>query len=243
MVSFSWQYDFTGAARTWVVSVMFCLTGLICGVILPLVIGSQEGPGSLRSEGAVLRVEAEDGMERPVFGFVDRQGVEHEFSSDIASNRSAYRAGDRVTVSFEPARPAAAFVIDDKDMAVMFWILRVLGMVFGGLGLAILGMKLKGVDDEVISRVGGLLGALTYAIPASLVLPGLWQAHQGRPNWLFAADDSFGFEQWLIGSIFSATGLLVLVVTVVLYRYQARTGESGWYWHWDNSGSGRKGRR
>jgi hypothetical protein len=102
-------------------------------------------------------------------------------------------------------------------------------------------MKLKGMDDEVISRIGGLIGALTYAIPASLVLPGLWAAWSLRPNWLFAADAGFGFDQWLIGSIFSATGVLTFVATIALYRYQARTGEPGWYWHWESSGD-KKGR-
>jgi hypothetical protein len=137
---------------------------------------------------------------------------------------------------FDAADPSAAFVQDDKDMIVALWILRIIAVVFGGIGLAVLGMKLKGMDDKVISRIGGLIGALTYAIPASFVLPGLWMAWTLRPNWLFAADASFGFDQWLIGSIFSATGVLALVATIALYRYQARTGESGWYWHWESSG-------
>lgn len=230
MVSWSWQYEFTGAARTWMVSIMFCATGVICGLIVPFMLGPSTVPGSLQTEGRVVRLEADDGMERPIFQFSDQQGVSREFSSGIASNRSAYRAGERVTVTFNPTEPANAFVQDDKDLVVVFWITRILGLVFGGIGLAILGMKLNGIDDEVISRIGGLIGALTYAIPASLILPGLWLAYGLRPNWLFASDATFGFEQWLIGSIFSVTGLLGLVGTIALYRYQARTGQSGWYW-------------
>lgn len=230
MVSFSWQYDFTGAARTWVVSLMFCATGVICGLIVPLILDPAPVPGSVQTEGRVVRIETDDGMERPVFQFSDQNGATREFSSGIWSSRSAYRAGERVTVTFDPAAAASAFVSDDKDLTVVFWITRILGLVFGGLGLAILGMKLNGIDDEVISLIGGFIGALTYAIPASCVLPGLWLAYELRPNWLFAADATFGFDQWLIGSIFSVTGLLGLVVTAALYRYQARSGASGWYW-------------
>lgn len=230
MVSWSWQYDFTGAARTWMVSIMFCAAGVICGLIIPLIVAPATVAGSLHTEGQVVRLAADDGMERPIFRFTDPQGVSREFSSGISSGHSAYHAGERVTVTFNPAEPASAFVQDDKDLVVVFWITRILGLVFGGIGLAILGMKLNGIDDEVISRIGGLIGALTYAIPASFVLPGLWLAYGLRPNWLFATDATFGFDQWLIGSIFSVTGLLALVGTIALYRYQARTGQSGWYW-------------
>jgi len=174
-------------------------------------------------------------MARPIFQFSDQDGVRREFSSGIFSNRSEYRVGERVTVTFNPLEPTTAFVQNDKDLIVIFWITRILGFVFGSIGLATLGMKLTGMDDEAISRIGGLIGALTYAIPATFILPGLWVAYGLRPNWLFAADATFGFDQWLIGSIFSVSGLLALVATIAVYRYQARTGETGWYWSWSRS--------
>jgi hypothetical protein len=235
MMSFSWQYNFTGAARTWVVSMMFCATGVICGLIVPFILGPSAVPGSLHREGIVVRMEADDGMVRPVFQFLDQHGTRREFPSGISSNSSAYHAGERVTVIFDPADPASAFVKDDKDLMVVFRITRILGLVFGSIGLAILGMKLNGMDDEVISRIGGLIGALTYAIPATLSLPGLWMAYGLRPNWLFASEATFGFDQWMIGSIFSVTGLLGIVGTIALYRYQARPGATGWYWSWNRS--------
>lgn len=240
MISFSWRYDFTGAALSWAVSIMFCATGVVCGLLLPFVLVPSAAPGSVQTEGVVARVETDEGMERPVFEYSDRDGVRREFASGISSGRSAYRAGERVAVVFDPARAADAFVRDDKDLLVVLRIVRVLGAVFGAMGLAILGMKLGGMDDRTISRIGGLIGALTYSIPASLALPGLWLAHGARPNWLFAADAAFGADQWLIGSVFSVTGLLALVGTIVLYRYQARTGNSGWRWSWSRSGKTRQ---
>jgi hypothetical protein len=177
-------------------------------------------------------------MVRPVFQFLDQNGVPREFASGLWSNRSAYHAGERVTLVFNPADPASVFVKDDKDLLSVFWITRLLGFVFASLGLAVLGLKLKGVDDEKISRIGGLIGALSYSIPASLVLPGMWTAYQMRPNWWFDGDATFGFDEWMMGSIFTATGLLGLVASITLYRYLTRAGEARSYGRW--SGSSRK---
>jgi hypothetical protein len=237
MVALSWRYDFVGAARTWAVIIMFCITGVICGLIVPFVLTPSPVPGSLSAEAIVLRLEAEDSMVRPVFQFSDQNGVVRELSSGIWSNKSAYHAGERAKVIFNPADPANVFVKDDKDLMTVFWITRILGFLFAGIGLAVLGMKLKGMDDEAISRIGGLIGALTYSIPASVVLPGMWAAFQMRPNWMFESDATFGFDEWMIGSIFTATGLIGLVASIALYRYLTRTGEDGWYWSWRGSSS------
>jgi hypothetical protein len=235
MVAFSWRMDFVGAARTWAVTIMFCATGVICGLIIPFALAPSPVPGSLSTEGIVLRLEADDGMVRPVFQFSDQNGVPREFASGLWSNRSAYHAGERVTLVFNPADPANVFVKDDKDLLTVFWITRILGFVFASIGLTVLGLKLQGVDDETISRIGGLIGALTYSIPASFVLPGMWAAFQMRPNWLFDSDAKFGFDEWMIGSSFTATGLLSLFASIALYRYQTRTGEARWYWSWSES--------
>jgi len=241
MALFSWEYEFAGAVRTWTVAAIFCAVAVVCGLILPFVLGPHERPDSVRSDGIVLRIETDEDLERPVFRFSDSNGVTREFASGISSTRSAYRVGERVTISHSATDPAAAFVMDDKDLVFMVALLRLLAAVFGGIGLAILAMKLKGIDDEVISRSGGLIGALSYAVPASLVLPGLWIAFSLRPNPLFPAEAEFGADLWLIGSVFSGTGLLALVATVALYRYQARTGKAGWSWRWHSGGSKDKG--
>ena len=237
MVAFSWRYDFVGAVRTWAITIMFCATGVICGLIVPFAITPSPTPGSLSTEGIVLLLEADDGMVRPVFQFSDQNGLLRELSSGLWSNKSAYHVGERITVIFNPTDPANAFVKNDKDLVTVFWITRILGFVFASIGLAVLGLKLKGVDDEAISRIGGLIGALTYSVPASFVLPGMWAAFQMRPNWMFGSDATFGFDEWMIGSIFTATGLIGLVTSIALYRYQTCTGEAGWYWSWSGSRS------
>lgn len=234
-MNFSWEYEFTGAGRTWAVSTMFCLTGLICGLIIPYFMTPHATPDSIRANGTVIRMEQDpedQSMEKPVFQYADREGNMQELSSGIYSNRSAYRAGDQVTVMFSPANVQNAFVVDDKDLSMVFWILYLLGIVFGGIGIAVLGMKLAKMDDKTISRIGGLIGALCYAIPATFVLPGLWIAYRLRPNALYAQDAVFGSDQWILGLVFTLTGLLALAITIPVYIYQARTGEEGWEWNW-----------
>jgi hypothetical protein len=227
VVGFFWRYEFVGAARTWAVTLMFCATGVICGFVVPYALRPTAAPGSLPTPGVVLRLEAEDGMVRSVFQYTDSHGVPREFASGLWSNRPAYHVGDRVVLVFNPADSASVYVQDDKDLVSVLWILRILGLVFGGIGLAVLGMKLKGLNDQLISRIGGLIGALSFCIPASLVLPSMWIAHSLRPNWLFDAEASFGLDEWLLGSSFTASGLLGLVATIVLYRYLVRRGDAG----------------
>lgn len=236
MALFSWEWELTGSARSWGVAAMFCAVGLLCGLIIPFFVVPHATQESLRADGKVLRmkIDKDDGtMERPIFQYLDRDGISREFPSGILSGRSAYRVGDNVVVMYDPTQAFSAFVMGDKDLVVVLWTLSLLGIVFGGIGLAVLGMKLGGMDDDVISRIGGLIGALTYAIPATFVLPGLYVGYRLRPNGLFSVDAMFGAKEWLLGSIFTITGLITLVVTLAVYRYQARTGKAGWDWSWE----------
>jgi isoleucyl-tRNA synthetase len=121
-------------------------------------------------------------------------------------------------------------IVDDKDMVVPQWILKIMGGIFFGIGFVLLLLLARGDDREAISRIGGLLGAWSFGVPATFAFPGLWYAWTHRPNALFRAEDLFGSEQYLIGGIFTVLGLVTLVASLALYRYQARTGLPGWSW-------------
>jgi hypothetical protein len=41
---------------------------------------------------------------------------------------------------------------------------------------------------------------------------------------LFEVDARFGLQEWIIGAVFSASGLLVLVSILAFYRNQAPSG-------------------
>jgi hypothetical protein len=80
------------------------------------------------------------------------------------------------------------------------------------------------LDDGRISRIGGVIGALSYAVPASLVLPAMGVAYMLRPNMIYDANATFGLDQWLFGALFTGTGLITFFGTIALNRYFKRIG-------------------
>lgn len=89
-----------------------------------------------------------------------------------------------------------------------------LAFVFFGIGATILIMDLRGASDQHVSNVGGLLGALSFGIPSMFVFPFVYKT-----------------DFWL-GLLFSVLGVVVTVATIVLYRYQEKTGKAGWSKSW-----------
>ncbi|MCA9391150.1 MAG: hypothetical protein KC582_02760 [Candidatus Magasanikbacteria bacterium] len=89
-----------------------------------------------------------------------------------------------------------------------------LALVFFGIGATILVMDMRGASEQHISNVGGLLGALSFAIPSILVFPFVYQTNF-----------------WL-GLLFLTLGIIVLLATIALYRYQEKTGKPGWSKSW-----------
>lgn len=108
-----------------------------------------------------------------------------------------------------PAEPA-------EDAAIVKAVLWILGGVFFGLGLFTLGRLAIGRYLEQVSPqnlpvfhwwvnlAGGLLGALVFAIPASLAYPLI----------LMIPDDPQADKNRLIGLLFSLLGVVVLLATV-----------------------------
>lgn len=89
-----------------------------------------------------------------------------------------------------------------------------LAFVFFGIGATILIMDWRGASDQHVSNVGGLLGALSFAIPSIFIFPFVYKT-----------------DFWL-GLLFSVLGIIVFVATIILYRYQEKTGKAGWSKSW-----------
>ena len=89
-----------------------------------------------------------------------------------------------------------------------------LAVVFLGIGATLLVMDLRGASPEHISNVGGLLGALSFAVPSIIAFPFVYKT-----------------DFWL-GLLFASLGLLVLVGSIALFRYQEKTGKAGWSKSW-----------
>lgn len=230
MVMLSWRYVLRPRQAQWWVGSVFSLVGLLLVFALPRLL-APDWPG-VETAGQVLRIESNDeGLVRPVFGDGER-----EYARGIWSSRTSYSAGQAVVLvrSADGADGYDWYVKADAEMREAVWVVRLLGGVFLLIGVVVLALTIGGVPDHVVHTVGGTLGALSFGLPASLVLPGLWLAHRWRPNLFFGADDAFGPDQWLLGGIFTVLGLVTVVATFFLARYQLRHKQLGWHWSWDS---------
>ncbi len=225
MASLSWSYVFQPRQAQWWVGIVFTLVGAGLGGVLPaFLMPAWQG---VERPASVARFDTDrDGMVRPVFQV---EGDARTYAASVWSSRSAYAAGERVTIVTNP-QADDWYIKDDKDMEGVVWLLRPLGLVFFAIGGTVLTLTILGVPDYLVQTIGGTMGALSFGIPATFVLPGLWLAHRYRPNMLFAAGDPFGSKEWLLGGLFSALGVITTLAVVVLARYQLRHKSLGWRW-------------
>ncbi len=231
-MEFSWEHEFFGKPLFWWVSGMFILFAIGAGLVLPPFI--QPSWSGVEKAATVVQIETDaDGMVRPVFAVADSSST---FASPIWSNRSAYQEKAAVTIVTDP-KSDRWYIKGDHDAAMAVLILRILAAIFGLIGGTVLVMTLMKVDDKKINLIGGVMGALSFGLPATFVLPGLLLAYANRPNILFTANDVFGTTNWVLGSIFSVCGVITCIGTWFLYRYQSRTGEEGWFWSSDKNSS------
>ena len=72
-----------------------------------------------------------------------------------------------------------------------------------------------------INFIGGLAGALVFAVPATLIFPMMWFGYLTRPNILFPAGVDPAKNLWL-GALFSLVGLVTLAATGLIARLKLR---------------------
>lgn len=231
MLNFSWTYQFFGAKRNWLVGSIFTLVGVSLGLILPWLFQPRPPQNPLQVSAVVSELKPEGEMFRPTMQY-QVNDKSFEYTSPIASSRPALRQGEIVQLLINAQSPDQAIMLNDPDLASMSMVLRILGTVFGIIGLTIVILMVKGVDVEKVSRIGGLMGALSFGIPATLVYPLLYIAYSLRPNLFFRAEDPFDIGPPFIVAIFTILGIIVTAASILLYRYQARTGKAGWSWSW-----------
>ncbi|MGI8785237.1 MAG: hypothetical protein ACR2L2_16485 [Acidobacteriota bacterium] len=105
------------------------------------------------------------------------------------------------------------------DAEVEQWVFGFLGLLFAGLGLPILGLMIAGrvtgrgagankdFWESQVELLGGLLGALAFAVPATFVLPGMWLLSRIQPDLFTPAEFK---ENFLVGLLFSVLGVVSL---------------------------------
>ena len=119
-----------------------------------------------------------------------------------------------------------------QDELIARWAVTALGWTFLLLGAAVLipmmlslriARKQPGREEQWhrwINLLGGLAGALAFAIPASVMFPVFAIAYIQRPNVLFAV--GAGTSNLWVAALFSFLGVIVLAATYFLARSQIR---------------------
>lgn len=110
------------------------------------------------------------------------------------------------------------------------WTFLILGLFVLLLMLVTLYVRIRQPEQEPvwhwwINFVGGLLGALAFAIPASLMFPMVAVAYWTRPNPLFPPDADVTQTLWL-GAMFSIVGVVTCVATFLVARIKLREDPS-----------------
>ncbi len=233
MIDLSWEYEFKGAKANWFVGGIFTVVAIFLAFILPLILQPSIPENPITVTGVVTELQSDGDMFHPVVAYTVN-GKQQQYVSSIGSSRPAFKKGDQPELIVNAQAPEQAILKADPDLAAAISVLRILAFVFGAIGLTVLMLMIKGVDEKVVSRIGGLLGALSFGIPATLAYPLLYLAFLSRPNFLFAQSDPFDIGPWYIMVIFTVLGVITTVGTLVLYRYQAKTGKDGWSWSWQS---------
>jgi hypothetical protein len=229
MALFSWEYVFRPREAQWWVGIVFTLLGLGLSILLPALLAPSWS--GIETPARVVRLESNaENLVRPVFQVA---GEEREYGAQIWSSRSAFIVGQELAL-IRNADGSDWYVKADPDMQSAIWIVRLLGAVFLLIGSVVLTLTVLDLPTYLVHTIGGALGALSFGIPATFVLPGLMLAHTMRPNMFFLVDDAFGLENWLIGGLFTVLGIVTTVATIILARYQLKTQTLGWgksfYW-------------
>lgn len=108
-------------------------------------------------------------------------------------------------------------------MGILGWTLSVLGLVVLLPMVATLYIRRTQPEQEAVwhwwvNFIGGLLGALAFAVPATLALPIFIAAYLVRPNALFPSDSTDTTKNLGIAALFSVVGIVSLLATIFLAR-------------------------
>jgi hypothetical protein len=208
-----------GTAKIWLVGGIFLVTGLFMA-ILPVLITPQPTSQTKTASGKIIDFATDsDGSTAEIFQFTTSNGQQITKQNNIWSTPPAYQLNEEIEVYYDPGQPEQiSWIKGDRSLIIMNYILLVVGGYFVLFGLIIIGLQLLGVQTLQIERICGVIGALSFGIPATLALPVLYWLYQNRPNFLFTQDSIFPQESYFFGAIFSLLGLLVTVATILMVR-------------------------
>jgi len=226
--------------QIWTIGLVFIGIALFLAVIMPWAMIRTPDENTRVADAIVVdyQVDIEDSeLFAEVYNFQTPDGVNHEFVSDLWSTEPSYGINDHVDVYYDSTNPDDAWVKDDENLGIVIIVMQILGGVFGLIGIVVTVSKMRNLDNQTINNVGGLIGALAFGIPSTFALPFIMWLNSTNPNAVSSSGvgvSKLSEGDFFIGLIFTILGILVTVVSIVLFRYQQKTGSNGVFVSFDN---------
>jgi len=209
---------------------VFVGIALLLGLFIPWVMRHDPDEYTKTAEGTVIdyATDADDSeIKSEIFSFTTDDGVPYEITTETWSSDPAYKIGDRIEVYYDSSEPDYAWIKDDKNIAAISGVLQILGLVFGVIGIVIIALKMLSVQNASINNIGGLLGALAFGIPSSLAFPIISAIKATTVETIPKGNTGLSEADFMIALIFTFLGILVTVLSIILFRYQQKTGQNG----------------
>ncbi len=165
--------------KFWTVATIFTLAGIAFIFIIPGLIKYSE-TDSVNAKARVVSVSEKNGMYYTTVQFTTAEGKLITAESSSSSNfRRA--TGSEVDIIYTRDNPRDVSFTDDLAMIILVfkvlgWILLVIGGILFILNLISIVFKIKSPENEHtffwwINFTGGMLGALSFAIPSTFIIP------------------------------------------------------------------------
>jgi hypothetical protein len=221
----------TTSSKYFAIGGSFLLAGIVLAYAIPYFITPKPGPDDILTSGQVIDFavaeDEDDDTKAEIFSYTLNDGQQLEAQNSIWSSSPSYKIGDKIEVYYSKSEPEKSWIKDDKNLVIMNYILYGLGIYFSLLGLGIIGLKFRNMENVKIEVLIGSIGALSYGIPATFALPALYYAFLARPNFLFDETvTAFPQDTMFIGLIFTVTGLIDLAAVMFMLRHYKKTGSN-----------------
>lgn len=217
--------------QIWTIGLVFIGVALFLAVIMPLLLIRTPDENTKIADAMVVDYQTdEDDLMAEIYDFQTPDGITHEFISDMWSSEPSYAIGDHVEIYYQSTDPDDAWVKDDENLGIMILVMQILGGVFGLIGIAVTAMKMRNLDNNTINNVGGLIGALAFGIPSTFALPFISWLNANNPSAVTESGvvaSKLSEGDFFIGLIFTILGITVTVISIILFRYQQKTGSNG----------------
>ncbi|MFH0886633.1 MAG: DUF3592 domain-containing protein [bacterium] len=203
-------------------AIVLAIAGYLTAFLLPYLLFGHIAPYSSQATGIVLSFEETNNIFYPIiqYNIVDKPV---RARSTIGSNPPPYFIGDTVNVLYNPKDPDD-FMMGEIPKGLIY-LMKIGGLISIIFGIILLFLSLPGIylkkkapyNVEVwywwVRFMGGLLGALLFAIPASLtyfIINMLPENLRTTPN------------TWIIVAAFTAVGIIVDIAIIAIAIWQFR---------------------